>query len=194
MTISKTTYHAVGLNTPSTLEVSEGLSQLKRLDNDSLLLLIVSNLSVTGQREVLPQWVAIETVVGHDSPQIGMAAEEDTKQIPDFTLVPVRTVIEAGNGRHGSGLVGVGLDADARVVAYREHVVNDFETLAAGGVVYGGDVADLSEFGSGVLLEKGEDGNDTRGRDVDGEFIFPDGESVGGRSVSDRLSWRTHVN
>lgn len=121
------------LNKPSTLKVPERLGKLERLDNNSLLLLVVSDLGVAGKREVLSQRVAVETVIGHDSPQIGVAAEEDTEQIPDFTLVPVGAIVERGDRRDGSGLVSVGLDADARVVAYREHVVDDLEALAASG-------------------------------------------------------------
>ena len=57
-----------------------------------------------------------------------------------------------------------------------EQVVDDLETLVAGGVVYGGDVGDLGELGGGVVFEEGEGGNDAGGRDVDGELILPDGE------------------
>lgn len=58
----------------------------------------------------------------------------------------------------------------------RQHVVDDLETLVAGGVVYGGDIGDLGELGGGVVFEEGEGGDDAGGRDVDGELIFPDGE------------------
>jgi hypothetical protein len=44
-----------------------------------------------------------------------------------------------------------------------EQVVDNLETLVAGRVVDGGDVADLSEFGSGVVFEEREDGKDTVG-------------------------------
>lgn len=52
-------------------------------------------------------------------------------------------------------------------MAHGEQVVDNLETLIAGRVVDGGDVADLSEFGGGVVFQEGEDGNDTVGRDVD---------------------------
>lgn len=48
-----------------------------------------------------------------------------------------------------------------------EQVVDDFEALVAGGVVDGGDVADLGELGGGVVFEEGEDGDDAVGGDVD---------------------------
>jgi hypothetical protein len=52
-----------------------------------------------------------------------------------------------------------------------EHVVDDLEALVAGRVVDGGDVADLCEFGGGVVFEEGEDGDDAVGRDVDLEVL-----------------------
>lgn len=155
----------------TTLKVPEGLRQLKRLDHNALLLLVESELGVAGQREVLPQRVSVEAVVGHDAPQIGVTDEEDTEHVVDLTLVPVGTVVEACDGGYGRSLVGVGLDADARVVADGEHVVDDLEALVAGRVVDGGDVADLCEFGGGVVFEEGEDGDDAVGRDVDLEVL-----------------------
>jgi len=46
------------------------------------------------------------------------------------------------------------------------------------GEVDGGNVAHLGEFGSCVVFEEGEDGDDALRGDVDGEFILPDGESA----------------
>lgn len=165
---------------PSTFKVSEGLTQLERLDNNPLLLLVISDLGVSGQREILPQWVTIEAVIGHDASQIGVVGEEDTKQIPDFALIPVGTVVKAGDGWNGGGLVGVGLDTDTRVVADGQHVVDNLEALVAGGVVDSGNVAHCGELGGCVVFEEAEDGDDARGGDVDGELILPDGEPVDG--------------
>jgi hypothetical protein len=149
------------------------LSQLERLNNNALLLLVVTDLSVTSKREVLAKRVAVETVIGHDATKIGVSNEEDTKQIVNLTLVPVGTVVETAKRRDGGGLVGVGLDADTGVVADGEHVVDDLETLVASGVIDSGDVADLGEFGGGVVLEEVEDGEDGGGGDVDDELILP---------------------
>lgn len=151
----------------ATLKVPEGLCELERLDNNALLLFVVSELGVSSQGEVLPQWVAVEAVVGHDTSEIGVADEEDTEHVVDLTLVPVGAVVEACDGGYGRCLVGVGLHANARVVADGEQVVDNLETLVAGRVVDGSDVADLSEFGGGVVFEEREDGKDTVGRDVD---------------------------
>ena len=88
----------------TTLKVPEGLRQLKRLDHNALLLLVESELGVAGQREVLPQRVSVEAVVGHDAPQIGVTDEEDTEHVVDLTLVPVGTVVEACDGGYGRSL------------------------------------------------------------------------------------------
>jgi hypothetical protein len=157
----------------TTFKVTEGLSQLERLNNNALLFLVVTDLGVTSEREVLAKRVAVETVVGHDATEIGVSNEEDTEQIVDLTFVPVGTVVETAKRRNGSGLVGVGLDADTGVVADGEHVVDDLETLVAGGVIDSGDVADLGELGGGVVLEEVEDGEDGGGGDVDDELILP---------------------
>lgn len=151
----------------ATLKVPEGLCQLKRLDHNALLLFVVSELGVSGQGEVLPQWVSIETVVGHDAPQVGVANEEDTEHVVDLTLVPVGSVVETCDGRYGRCLVGVGLHANARVVADGEQVVDNLEALVASGVVDGSDVADLGVLGGSVVFEEGEDGEDAIGGDVD---------------------------
>lgn len=160
----------------TTLKVSESLGQLKRLNNNTLLLLVVTNLSVTSKREVLAERVAIETVVGHDTAKIGVTDEEDTEQIVDLTLVPVGTIVETAKRRHRGGLVGVGLDTNTGVVADRKHVVDDLETLVTGRVVDGGDVADLGELCGSVVLEEVEDGEDGAGGDVDDKLILPDRE------------------
>jgi hypothetical protein len=160
----------------TTFKVTEGLSQLEGLDNNALLLLVVTDLCVTSEGEVLAKRVAVEAVIGHDATKIGVANKEDTEQVVDLTLVPVGTIVETAKRRYGSGLVGVGLDTDTGVVADGEHVVDNLEALVAGRVIDSGDVADLGEFGGGVVLEEVEDGEDGGGGDVDDELIFPDRE------------------
>jgi hypothetical protein len=158
----------------TTFKVTEGLSQLERLNNNTLLLLVVTNLGVTSKREVLAERVAVETVVGHDATKIGVPNEENTEQVVDFTLVPVGTIVETAKRRDGCGLVGVGLDTDTGVVADGKHVVDNLEALVAGRVIDSGDVADLSELCGGVVLEEVEDGEDGGGGNVNDELILPD--------------------
>lgn len=133
------------------LEVAEGLGELKRLGDDTLLLLVVADLGVAGQGEVLSQRMTLETVISHDSSKIGMASEEHAKEIVDLSLVPVGTVKETGDTGDGRDFVGVGLDTDTRVVADREEIVDDFKSVLSARVVGGSDRADLGELGSGVV-------------------------------------------
>lgn len=158
------------------LEVAEGLGKFQGLNDDALLLFIVAQLSVTGQGEVLAQWVTVEAIVGHDTAEIRVAGEEDTEHVVDFTLVPEGPLKQASHTRHGGGLVGVGLDANTGVVANTEKVVDHLEALVAGGEVDSSDVGDLSELGRGVVLQEAHDGNDTGGSSVEGEFVLPHGE------------------
>ena len=47
-----------------------------------------TNLEVSREREVLPERVSLEAVVGKDSSEVGMAGEVDAKHIEDLSLVP----------------------------------------------------------------------------------------------------------
>src|SRR5450759_271558 len=65
-----------------------------RLDRDRLIdhtLLggVVTHFNMAGQREVLAERIADETVVGQDTAQIGMTSEYKTEQIKCLALVPV---------------------------------------------------------------------------------------------------------
>ena len=161
-------------------EVPEGLGHLERLDDDPLLLLVVANLGVARHGEILAQRVAVEAVIGHDAPEIGVTDEEDTEEVVDLALVPVGAVVQVADTGHGGGLVGICLDPQTRVVADAQHVVDDLEALVLGGVVDGGDVGHLGVLGGGVVLEEGEDGDDAGGRDADGQLVLPDGEPAAG--------------
>lgn len=83
-----------------------------------------------------------------------MVDEEHTKHVVHLALIPVGAIIEGGKTGNGRGLVGVGLDTDAGVVADAEEVVDDLEALVTGGEVDGGDVADHGELGRGVVYDE----------------------------------------
>lgn len=158
------------------LEISKGLRELQWLDDNTFLLFVISNFSVPGQGEILAQWVAVKTVVGHDSPQIRVACEENTKHIVHLSLVPIGSVVQACDARNRACLIGISLHSEARVVPDAKHIVNDFETLVPCRVVDGGDVGDLGILCRGVVLEECKDGNDTLGRYVDCQLVLPDRE------------------
>jgi hypothetical protein len=127
------------------------LRQLQRLDHDALLLFVVSELGVTGQREILSQWVPIKAIIRHDTTQVWVSNEEDSKEIVNLSLVPVGAIIQAGNARDRRSLIGICLDPDAGVVAYAQKVIDHFESLVPGREVHGRDVRYLCEFGGGVI-------------------------------------------
>jgi hypothetical protein len=159
-------------------EVPEGLSHFKRLYDNPLLLLVVSDLSVSSHGEVLSQWVPIKAVVGHDSPEVRVANKENTKQVVHLSLVPIGSVIEIAETGNRCRLIRIRLDPQARVVTDTEHVVDDLEALVLGGIVDGRDVRDLGILGGGVVLEEGKGWDDARGRNVNGQLVLPDRESV----------------
>ena len=61
-------------------------------------------------------------------------------------------------------------------MAYTQEIVHDFESVLAGREIHGCDIRNLLELGGGVLFEEGDDRENTSGRDVDGQFVFPDRE------------------
>jgi hypothetical protein len=92
-----------------------------------------------------------------------VARKEDAEEIVDFAFIPVRAVVETGNGGHGCSFIRVCFHAQTRVVPDGEDVVDYFEAVMFGGVVDGGYVGDLGVFGGGVIFEEGEDGEDASG-------------------------------
>lgn len=105
-----------------------------------------------------------------------MSDEENAKEVIDFPLVPVRAVIERGYRWDGRRLIRIRLYPYPTVVPDGQEVINDFEPLGSGRVIDGGDIDDHGVFGRGVVFEKGDDGNDAQGGNVDAEFVFPYGE------------------
>lgn len=57
-----------------------------------------------------------------------------------------------------------------------EKIVDDLKPIVLCGKVHGGDVCDHGVFGSRVVFQESEDGDDTRRCDVDAQLILPDGE------------------
>lgn len=61
-------------------------------------------------------------------------------------------------------------------MSHAEEIVNNLESLITGREVHCGDVGDLRKFGGSVVLKEGEDGDNTRGGNVNRQFVFPDGD------------------
>lgn len=118
----------------------------------------------------------IEAVIRHDPSQIWVPDKKYAEEIIHLALIPICAVVQPGNAGHRRSFVGVRLDANARIVAYTEEIIDNFKALAPGGVVDGGDVSHRGELGGGMVFQERDDGNDARGRDVDGQLVLPDGE------------------
>src|SRR3546814_10427054 len=73
---------------------------------------LVPSPSPSRAREILPQRMAVEAVIGQHAAQIGMAAEEHAVHIPAFPLVPAGGRKDTVDGRNRLLLVRRQLDAD----------------------------------------------------------------------------------
>lgn len=68
--------------------------------------------------------MALETVIGQNAPQIRVIGEEHSIHVPDFTFIPVGRFEDVVARIDGRQFVGVGFDANARIEAQRQDVVN----------------------------------------------------------------------
>ena len=105
-----------------------------------------------------------------------MAHKENPKQVVHLPLVPVRAVKEASNARHRCGFIRICLYSYSGIVTDAEKVIHDFEALISCGVVHGRYIHHRSIFSRRVVLQEGDYGEDTGGRDVYSELVFPNRE------------------
>ncbi len=59
-------------------------------------------------------------------------------------------------------------------MSHTEKVVHDLESTGPRGVVHSCNICHHGVFGGSMVFEERDDGNDTRGRNIDRELIFPD--------------------
>jgi len=71
------------------IELAEFLVEPNRLVHHPLLLVVVADFDEAGEREILAQRMALETVVGEDSAHVGMTDEEHAVEIVGLALEPV---------------------------------------------------------------------------------------------------------
>lgn len=116
---------------PAALKVPESLGKLQWLYHNALLLFVISDFGVSGQWEVLSEWMPIKSVISHDTSQIRMTNEEYSKQVIDLTLIPVRTIVQTSDARDRLSFVRVGLHPYPRVVSHTEHIINHFKPLVS---------------------------------------------------------------
>src|SRR6266511_6008632 len=93
------------------VKVSELLHELHRLIHDPLLLVVVTDFDVTGEREVLAQGMPLEAVIGEDAPQIWVTREQHAVEIEGLALEPVGSGKHLHDARHRRHFVGPELHA-----------------------------------------------------------------------------------
>src|SRR5262245_39898032 len=59
---------------------------------------VVAHLHPAGERKVLAEWMADETVIREDPPQVGVAPKQDAVEVEGLALVPIRRRPHAGHG------------------------------------------------------------------------------------------------
>ncbi len=84
-----------------------------------------------------------------------MAGEQDAVEVVGLALEPVGAGKDRRDRRHRRLLVGHHLDADARVLARAEQVVDDVEALLAARPVDAADVGEVDEGEPRVVAQEG---------------------------------------
>src|SRR5215831_18676575 len=80
------------------IEVAEFLRESHRLVYDALLLVVIAHLNEAGEREILAQRVALESVIGQQPAHVRMPGKEHAVEVVGFALEPVRAREHADNG------------------------------------------------------------------------------------------------
>ena len=91
---------------------------------------------------------------------------------PDY--LPVGTVEHSGRARYRSHLVGICLDSKSSVVFDAEQMVHNLESLRASREIDTADIHQSLELTLTVVTQKGQDGNDGTGVDVQCQLVLVD--------------------
>jgi hypothetical protein len=89
---------------------------------------------------------------------------------------PIRAVEQLGGTRNGIGLIRIRLNPDATGMPDTQQVINDLKAFIVGGVVGAGNVHEGFELAVVVVAQKLEDGEETRGCDIESELVAGHGE------------------
>ena len=89
---------------------------------------------------------------------------------------PICTTENRTSTGHRVRLTSIRLHADPARVLEAQQIIHDFKPLVFLGIVDRRDIDDALELALGVVAEEGEDGDDARGADVQGELVLEDGE------------------
>lgn len=94
---------------------------------------------------------------------------------------PIRAIEQLGGARNGIDLVRICFDSNAAGMPDAQQVISNFKAFVVGGVVGARDVHKGLELTVVMVAQKLEDGEETRGCNVEGEFI------AGYRELLDKL-------
>jgi len=122
--------------------------------------------------------MTLKAVICEYPAQVWMIFEENSKQIPCFSFVPISTSEHRRSARHRIRLSSVSLDPDPPRVAWTnaQQMIDHLETLLSFRVIHATNIYDALELALRVVSKKGEDWNHSRGRDVQSQFVFQDRE------------------
>ena len=84
---------------------------------------------------------------------------------------PIRAIEQLGGTRNGIDLVRICLDPNAAGIPDTQQVINDFKAFIVGGVVGAGNVHKGFELTIVVVAQKLEHREETRGCDIESQFI-----------------------
>src|SRR6202047_1722352 len=104
------------------IEIAEFLREPHRLVYDALLLVVVAHLHESGEREILAQRVALESIIRQQPAHVRMAGKEHAVEVVGFALEPVRAREHADDRRHRGRLVDLDLHPDTQVLFGREEM------------------------------------------------------------------------
>src|SRR5262249_57974568 len=145
------------------IEVTEFLREAHRLVHDALLLVVVAHLHESGEREILAQRMALESVIRQQPAHVRMPGKEYAVKVVGFALEPVRTGKHANDGRHRRRLADLDLHPDAQVLFGREEMIDHVEAPFAPRPVDRGDVDDAPELAAFVVAQEGGNLHDVTG-------------------------------
>src|SRR5215467_8732541 len=122
------------------IEVAELLREPHRLIHDALLLVVVAHLNESGEREILAQRVALESVIRQQPAHVRMAGKEHAVEVIGFPFEPIRAREDADDRRHRRRLADLDLHPDAQVLFGREEMIDHVEAPFAPRPVDRGDI------------------------------------------------------
>jgi len=145
---------------------------LQWLVDHSFPFLVVSDLGITRQGEIFSKGVPLEAVVSKNATEVWVTLEENSEQVPSFTLIPVSPSENRDNTRNGVRLSGIGLNTNSSCLGEAEEVIHDLKPLVALRVVSTTDINATLELALRVVPQEDENGNNCARGNMEREFVL----------------------